>query len=541
MAGGSNKGMRAISYPAAFAISLAIHGLVLMILGVLFALTNFSDSKDSALIFELMPGTEINQDNSPDIDIVQASNPPERESFSGASLLLAQGSAARTVKKISKEDAVGEGDETLDQLLKADPDGLTKQFLELGTNRLANAVVPRSLNRPRYRISQPKLEPPKLPISDQQQNQIHKTVQKVMERLVASGQSDTSFSFADGSQIYHLKFHRSIPKSPTDLEHAIVEIETENGGQQLATVIRMQRLAFSHFAQLVDHWDPQVAIHNDVLKGRFHSNYAFVIRRSAGITPRFHGKVTTAAHNFITSGPFPWVEPNSVFQEGIEIGVKPIRLPRGLLTSLEHPSLSQVHRLAEESWVTFQPDGSFLYCTRSDRERVHRVEIRSPIAVIIGNLGVKIHVKGAVNGMVLVYSQGNIVVDDDLIYACPPERCPNSDDLLGLVSERDVEIAPPSVTGPGDLQIYAAIYARRWFRVSHLIGSGEATLYIYGSLSAGCLTATEPRYATRICFDERFQSQRPPHFPLTDQFDVWEWSKEWEVKSTSYGVSSRSQ
>ena len=131
----------------------------------------------------------------------------------------------------------------------------------------------------------------------------------------------------------------------------------------------------------------------------------------------------------------------------------------------------------------------------------------------------------------LVCSAGDIIIDGNLYYAYPPDKYSHSDDYLGLVSERDIEVAHPSVTGEGDLTIYAAIYAKRWFRIPHRDGTEAATLFIYGSLSAGSLTATEPRYATRIRFDRRMETQRPPNFPVTDKYEIVEWEKVWTVKN----------
>ena len=120
------------------------------------------------------------------------------------------------------------------------------------------------------------------------------------------------------------------------------------------------------------------------------------------------------------------------------------------------------------------------------------------------------------------YVRDYIIIDDDLIYSHHPNESIQADDYLGLVSQKNIEIAPPSVTGLGDLQICAAIYAKREFRITHLFGYGKATLYIYGSLSAGSITATEPRYATRIVFDKRLETSRPPNFPMTNHYDLVE-------------------
>jgi hypothetical protein len=107
----------------------------------------------------------------------------------------------------------------------------------------------------------------------------------------------------------------------------------------------------------------------------------------------------------------------------------------------------------------------------------------------------------------------------------------DADDYLGLVSDKYVDIAPPDVTGPGDLVINAAIYAKRRFVVRRYRFRNEALLYIYGSLSVGSLSATEPRYYTRIRFDQRLEELRPPGFPMTNRFEVESWDTTWNVES----------
>jgi hypothetical protein len=131
---------------------------------------------------------------------------------------------------------------------------------------------------------------------------------------------------------------------------------------------------------------------------------------------------------------------------------------------------------------------------------------------------------------VLVFSPRRIVITGNLVYATDPEATSGGENYLGLVSSRTVEIADPSVTGPGDLHIHGAIYARRVFRVRNYSHRGNATLHIYGSLTAGSLSATEPRYATRIRFDPRLESRRPPGFPVTDRYELESWDGAWTVE-----------
>ena len=106
---------------------------------------------------------------------------------------------------------------------------------------------------------------------------------------------------------------------------------------------------------------------------------------------------------------------------------------------------------------------------------------------------------------------------------------PDADDYVGLVAEKTVEIAEPDVTGLGDLHVDASIYALRQFAVRDFRSRASGTLTIFGSLTAGSLTATEPRYATKVEFDPRLNNARPPSFPLTDRYELESWDGEWRV------------
>jgi hypothetical protein len=106
---------------------------------------------------------------------------------------------------------------------------------------------------------------------------------------------------------------------------------------------------------------------------------------------------------------------------------------------------------------------------------------------------------------------------------------PESQDYLGIVSDGNVEIADSSVTRPGDLNIQAAIFARTRFSVRHFRGRAQGMLVIYGSLAAGSVSATEPRYATRILHDARLEERRPPAFPLTGDYELAAWDRQWHA------------
>jgi hypothetical protein len=251
------------------------------------------------------------------------------------------------------------------------------------------------------------------------------------------------------------------------------------------------------------------------------------IGRSGGTTPIFRGKVTIADGGFVTTGP-GFISKRKLFPGGIETRTRRIALPEraAALESIAGPANSQ--RFERDTALTFHADGAVSWRERGATAAETKRALGDEPFYLLGADGVDLEVRGTVNGKVLVYALESIVITDDLRYAADP-RTPHADDYLGLVAERTVEIAPPDVTGPGDLEVFASIYARQRFAVRNYASRRSGTLVIHGSLTAGTLTATEPRFATRIEFDDRLTTMRAPSFPLTDRYELDSMSGEWRV------------
>jgi hypothetical protein len=401
--------------------------------------------------------------------------------------------------------------------------GAENFFVETSPQNPAHAIRTRM---PESALANVKLVPPKLAVSSPQRRAILKKVKAVIAKLPAMAASDSSFAWEKDGQRFQFAVRHLPAGSATGFDELGVTVSTVEGGDTLSTRMRMRRTAFSHFAQFVDYWDPQVALHDDELDGRFHSNSALVISSSGGTQPKFNGKVTTASYSTRSAGTSPFLDFQQIFLDGLEEGADHIPLPRvfsGIPRDTAH-----VQTFAEETWLTFHRDGAYTWRTASAPETEHRTVLEKASGCIIGKS--KLHLKGIVKGLWLIYGENKIIVDDDVLYANDPEIFPASGDFLGLVSVKDIEIAPPAVTGPGDLKIYAAILAKGRFRVPHIYTRESATMHIFGSLSAGSLSATEPRYATRIRFDKRFEKMRPPNFPMTNRYEIAEWDEQWIVK-----------
>jgi hypothetical protein len=304
----------------------------------------------------------------------------------------------------------------------------------------------------------------------------------------------------------------------------------------------MTRLSFSNFAQFVDRWDPEVQIHDDEIDGRFHSNSEIRLLSTGSVSPVFRGKVTLAAHDIDTGESMWHLNRRRVFPEGVEMGVHRIALPSHFLGFLNDAATgdANVQRFEREARITFYEDGTYGWSYLRDGAAEERRVLTAPAHYLLGLDGATLRIKGRVRGKVLVYTPERIVIENDLRYARARDA-PDADDYVGLVAEKTVEIAEPEVTGLGDLHVDASIYALRQFAVREFRSRASGTLTIFGSLTAGSLTATEPRYATKIEFDPRLKDARPPSFPLTDRYELESWDGEWRLDEERGPASADAQ
>lgn len=351
-----------------------------------------------------------------------------------------------------------------------------------------------------------------------------------LARLVGemSGQPETQVEWQDNGRQYSAKLVWERAKDGTALEHVMAQISAADHGKVMSTRIMLKRLAFSQFTQVVDRWDPMVQLHDDVIVGRFHSNSQFNVMHDSRVGPKFLGKVTTAARSYemAASGRRRQSE---IFPGGVETRASRINMPEALqpFAWAPHDENARIHQLSDDTRIRFFPDGSYMWRTNGSTGAGYLNSPTEHPVYFIATTGTTLYVQGTVAGNILVYSPTRIVVEDDIVYSQDPRKIADSRDYLGLVSDRYVEIAPPGVTGPGDLTVHAAIFAGRRFVVRDIDYSRSATLRIYGSVAAGSLSASEPRYATEIEYDQRFERRRPPGFPFTSRYEAAQWDGQW--------------
>jgi hypothetical protein len=361
-----------------------------------------------------------------------------------------------------------------------------------------------------------------------QQQMLTRWVMREVREFQDVDEAQASLTFEHEGQEYTAQLMRQ-PGDDTGIERVVVELSTEEEGKLLRTRLQVKRLAFSHFTQLVDHWSEDVLLHDDEIVGRFHSNSKIMLGYDRDVVPKFRGKVTTAARGFtIASASGLRKRQTDIFLGGFEPQTGRIVFPKRWVPFARDHAIgnSRMHTLTRDTRITFYADGRYDW-SESGSSTKQTDTLSSVPTYLVGARDATLYVHGIVRGKVLVYSPQRIVIEGDLIYARDPRAHPDSEDYLGLVSDKNVEIARPGVTGPGDQEIHAAIYARHRFVVSHTNARSDGTMVIYGSVTAGSLSETEPRYATKYEFDPRFESLRPPGFPMTDRYEIEAWDSMW--------------
>ena len=371
-------------------------------------------------------------------------------------------------------------------------------------------------------------------LSPTQEKMLNSKVREWTEDLRSMPDVASGLTWKHKGQEYLARITQIPAADDMGIHRVIVEISTEEDGKRLSSEVYMKRLAFSNYAQFVNRWDPDVQMHNDELDGRFHSNTEISLAYDRKVKPLFHGKVTTTSRRINVTSSRRLTNRDEIFVGGLQTGVKSIQLPKQFLPFPPETEIAddQVHHFGEDTRITFYADGSYVWRPVDSEAPPQMATLSGDTMYLIADKKVKMYVKGTVNGKVLVYSPERIVIEDDLIYEQNPEEVPDADDYLGLVSDKYVDIASPDFTGPGDLLINAAIYAKRRFAVQGYRIRENALLHLYGSLSVGSLSATEPRYFTRIRFDQRLEKLRPPGFPMTDRYEVDSWDATWNVEPT---------
>tara|TARA_R110002073_G_scaffold13799_1_gene57756 strand:- start:312 stop:1466 length:1155 start_codon:yes stop_codon:yes gene_type:complete len=339
-------------------------------------------------------------------------------------------------------------------------------------------------------------------------------------------------------QSYDVVVTHTPATSLTALDTYRVVISREADGNIYSTSAEFRERAFSHYAKFIHHWDPQVSLSKDWVGGRFHSNSPINLETDARASPVFAGPVTLASAQHVSRR----LLNSAMFQAGLETGTGRIALPDSASPGVFFPRAEDAttHYFDADTDLVFHDDGTIVW-TQVQSNLSGIIPRPESALMLIGQDNARFSARGTIKGQVLLYSGRRIMITGNLRYASRDSGAETIADYLTLISDGTIEIAASSVTGPGDLIIDAALFARQRFSVRRFRDREQGELIVFGTLVAGSVSATEPRFSTRIEYDPRYDRQRPPAFPSTGLYDLADWDQQWTVTAITDGSSPDAQ
>ncbi len=274
-------------------------------------------------------------------------------------------------------------------------------------------------------------------------------------------------------------------------------------------------------------------ISGDTVWGPVHTN---TVLNTNG-DPVFYGKVTAGkgiAPNPISHGN------RAKFYGGWEVGIK-VEIPTDMSPLIAAAIAGNGGAAPNEKCIynqtttfDFQSDGSIIRTVGTDPpDTVASLSGIAPTGVIYCSQNV--HVKGVFNGQATIYSEGNVYIENDIVYADDPLTNPNSDDLLGLVAANDV-IVSDNYANNHDLNVQACVLAVNGSFMAQNYSSRpiSGVLRFTGSIvqdnrgpvgQFGWGGSIIHGYSKRYRFDDRLSTMSPPHFPYVQYLRLVSW---WE-------------
>jgi hypothetical protein len=146
-----------------------------------------------------------------------------------------------------------------------------------------------------------------------------------------------------------------------------------------------------------------------------------------------------------------------------------------------------------------------------------------------------LNISGTLNGRLTAGASRNVNITSNIVYASDPQTDPNSDDTLGIISERDIVVDDAA---PHNLEINACLMALNTsFYLENWSSCGaKGDLSVYGGIiqkergPVGTFNGSTGQkisgYSKDYSYDPRLASSPPPFMPTTGDYITLSWEEE---------------
>jgi hypothetical protein len=299
----------------------------------------------------------------------------------------------------------------------------------------------------------------------------------------------------------------------------------------LSLLVRTESFArYSYFtnSERLPNGNPIWFTSRDHLQGPVHSNDQFNIAGS----PVFDGLVSSTAGSINYKNPPPTGGNNPEFNGGLALNAGGITMPSSV-AKLRVAAATSGLWYEGNTTIRLQSNGTMLVTNPAAGLVNQPTSLPANGAVFVN--GGDVTVSGTLDGTVSIGTSETILIDNDIRYADNPVVNPDSNDVLGLVAEKNIVV---DNTAPYDITIQASLMAldtsftvEEWW-----VGPPKGTLSVYGGIiqssrgPVGTFSSSTGNklsgYSKDYVYDERMASTAPPFFPTTGLYEELLWQEQ---------------
>jgi hypothetical protein len=219
---------------------------------------------------------------------------------------------------------------------------------------------------------------------------------------------------------------------------------------------------------------------------------------------------------------------------GLDIPQTTTTIPAHMEGPLGHQHSVPEQTVPDTIYITFMQDSVLIKKGYAKPSTTYKTSEIAPNGVIYAE-GMDVRLEGTVSGKYSVASEGDIYLDDDIVYTTNPETDPNCTDLLGIVSQNNVYISENTANN-SSINIDAAIYCQTGGFGAENYASRPFSGYInliggitqYQRKAVGTFGGhSNTGFYKRYKYDQRLYDKiSPPYFPSTKKFIILSWLEE---------------
>lgn len=248
--------------------------------------------------------------------------------------------------------------------------------------------------------------------------------------------------------------------------------------------------------------------------------------------PTFYGKVTNLL-GIQKKDKFS----NANFFGGYQTGVDLAMPSDGVaLMALEAAKGGRIITLKDTVYLTFASDSIKVKYKYNDKETSYLASAYAPNGVIYA-VDAVVRIKGTVRGQYTVGSEkvkknGDVYLDDDIVYQNNPLTNPKATDMLGIVAETNVWVTENKANNKS-INIHASIYCEKGsFGAENYNNRPESgSINLLGGIiqkkrgAVGTYSGSTIKsgFSKNYKYDERLLLMSPPAFPGTGSFEIVSW------------------